>query len=154
MTMLNWPTFVLQRRINQPLGAVERVLCDPTLLRGGNALSLGIDESYVSLDKSFGVTFPPFGVDGASWWAPASVHSRRGRTRVRFELEINEWDANSTELLLRPQVRRPNRWSGRRMRRYFRFAHATADTFTQLLRAQASIHAAPTFGPRTPVRIY
>ena len=153
MTMLNWPTFVLQRRINQPLGAVERVLCDPMLLGTGTALNLGLDDAYVSLDKSFGVTFPPFGVEGASWCAPASVHTRRGRVVVRFELEINEWDAHSTELLVRPRACRPNRWTGRRMRRYFDVAHATADAFTHLLDVQAGVHATPTYR-RTPVRTY
>ena len=144
MTALNWPTFVLQRRINQPLGAVERLLCDPMLLRAGVALGLGIDETSVSLDKSFGVTFPPFGVDGASWWAPASILTRRGRTTMTFDLEINEWDTGSTELLVRPRHGRPDRWSGRRMRKYFLLAHATADAFTQLLSAQSAVHSAPT----------
>ena len=153
MATLNWPTFVLQRRINQPLGAVERVLGDPMLLRAGVALGLGIDETSVSLDKSFGVTFPPFGVDGASWCAPVSVLTRRGRAALRFDLEINEWDAGSTELLVRPRHGRPDRWSGRRMRKYFVFAHATADAFTQLLSAQSAVHAAPTIGLPAPLRV-
>jgi len=154
MMLLNWPTFVLQRRVNQPLAAVERVLCDPMLLRAGVALPLGVDDAYVTLDKSFGVTFPPFGVEGASWWAPASVRTRRGHVAIRFELEINEWDANSTELLVRPRAGRPNRWSGRRMRRYFRLGHATADAFTHLLGAQAGVYAAPTSTSRTPARMF
>ena len=133
MMMLNWPTFVLQRRINRPLDRVERVLCDPMLLRAGVELDLGLDGSSVALDKSFGVTFPPFGVDGASWWAPASVRNRHGRVVLRFEVEINAWDANSTELLVRPRAGHPNRWSGRRMNRYFVLGHATADAFRQML---------------------
>ena len=68
------------------------MLCDPHLLSAGSVLDLGNDGMYVRLDRPFGVTFPPFGLDGASWWAPASVHTRRGRTVVRFELEINAWD--------------------------------------------------------------
>jgi len=152
MMMLNWPTFVLQRRINQPLAAVEHVLCDPMLLRAGVTLPLGVDKTYVSLDKSFGVTFPPFGVEGASWCAPASVRTRRGRTALRFELEINQWDANSTELLVRPRAGRPNRWSGRRVRSYFDAAHATADVFTHLLGVHGALASTPTSGARTPVR--
>src|SRR5664279_5417055 len=72
--MLDWPTFVLQRRINRPLGAVEQVLCDPHVLRSGSELDLGSDGMYAQLDGPFGVTFPPFGLDGASWWAPVSAH--------------------------------------------------------------------------------
>ena len=103
--ILNWPTFVLQRRINQPLGAVEQVVCDPNLLSAGSVLALDNNGMYVRLDRPFGVTFPPFGLDGASWCAPASVHTRRGRSVVRFELEINAWDSGSTELLVRPRAR-------------------------------------------------
>jgi len=153
MATLNWPTFVLQRRINQPLDAVERVLCDPMLLRAGVALGLGVDDTSVSLDKSFGVTFPPFGVDGASWSAPASIRTRRGRTAMRFELEINEWDTSSTELLVRPRQGRPDRWSGRRMRKYFTYAHATADALTHLLHAQSARHAAPATVLPMPARM-
>ena len=131
--MLDWPTFVLQRRINRPLAAVEEVLCDPQLLRAGAVLDLGTDGIYVQLDGPFGVMFPPFGLDGASWWAPASVHTRRGRTMFRFDLEINAWDTDSTELLVRPQARRPYRWTGHRLREYFRVAHAAADRLSSLL---------------------
>jgi hypothetical protein len=146
--MLNWPTFVLQRRINHPLGAVEQVLCDPQLLRAGTELDLDVDGRYAHLDGPFGVTFPPFGLDGASWWAPVSVHTRRGRRAMRFEVEINAWDACSTELLVRPRARHPYRWSGHRLREYFRFAHATADMLTQLLAAQ-SVTLRPCFDSST-----
>jgi hypothetical protein len=123
---LNQPMFVLQRRINQPLAAVERVLChlgtDPA--SSTLALRAGL---CLELEHPFGVTFPPFGVDHASWYAPARVSTRRGRTVERVDVEINAWDACSTELLVRPRARHPYRWSGRRMRRYFDVAHAAAD---------------------------
>jgi len=135
--ILDWPTFVLQRRINRPLATVEQVLCDPHLLSAGRVLDLGVDGAYVQLDRPFGVTFPPFGLDGASWCAPASVHTRRGRSVVRFELEINAWDDGSTELLVRPRAKRPYRWSGSRLRQYFSAAHATADALTLLLDTRA-----------------
>jgi hypothetical protein len=122
----NQPMFVLQRRINQPLEAVERVLCDPALLRARSTLALGAGLE-LEVERPFGVTFPPFGVDHASWSAPARVLTPRGRTVERFDVEINAWDERSTELLVRPRARHPYRWSGRRMRRYFGVAHATAD---------------------------
>ena len=126
---VNQPMFVLQRRINHPLEAVERVLCDPATSRAPATLPLG-DGFDLALERSFGVMFPPFGVEHASWCAPAQVSTRRGRTIERFEIEINAWDDRSTELLVRPRAKHPHRWSGRRMRRYFDVAHATADSLT------------------------
>ena len=138
----NQPMFVLQRRINQPLEAVERVLCDPAAFRASSTIPLpgGLD---VTLERRFGVTFPPFGVDHASWCAPVRASTRRGRTVERFDVEINAWDAWSTELLVRPRARRPYRWSGRRMRRYFAIAHTTADALTGRIGARAAARVAP-----------
>jgi hypothetical protein len=134
--LLTQPMFVLQRRINQPLGAVERVLCDPRLLRAGATHELSGGAS-LHIERPFGVAFPPFGVDFASWSAPARVYTGRSLRPVKFELEINAWDNATTELLVRPRAHSPYRWSGRRMRRYFEVGHATADGMTQLLRSRA-----------------
>jgi len=138
--MLNWPTFVLQRRINVPLGSVERLLCSPLVFRGGAELDLHADRMSVRLDRPFGVTFPPFGVDGASWSASATVRSARGRRLAALEVEINAWDPQSTEVVVRPQARHPYRWGGRRLRQYFRVAHLTADAVTQVI----ATHSNPT----------
>src|SRR5207248_1208285 len=43
VTMLNWSTFVLQRRVNQPFGAVGRLVSDPWLLPGGTRIALADD---------------------------------------------------------------------------------------------------------------
>jgi hypothetical protein len=136
--MLNWPTFVLQRRINVPLDAVERVLCSPHLIRGGTEFDLDADDMSVRLESPFGVMFPPFGYDGASWCAPAIVRTRHAWNRIHLEIEINAWDASSTEIVVRPRARRPYQWTGRRMREYFRVAHLTADLLTQFLSANAA----------------
>jgi hypothetical protein len=135
---LSRPMFVLQRRINQPLEAVERVLCDRMTTRTTSTIPLG-DGLDLALERSFGVTFPPFGVEHASWCVPARVSTRRGRTVERFDIEINAWGARSTELLVRPRARHPHRWSGRRMRRYFDVAHATADALTCRIGARAAV---------------
>jgi hypothetical protein len=140
--MLNWPTFVLQRRINLPLDEIERVLCAPRLIRGGSELTLGADGTRIRLESPFGVMFPPFGFERASWCGPATVRSSRGRRIVQLEIEINAWDAHSTEVVVRPRARRPYRWSGRRLRTYFRVAHLSADALTHYFREQAARQAA------------
>ena len=137
---INQPMFVLQRRITTPLGAVERVLCDATVLGAGATLGLG-DGARLELERPFGVAFPPFGVDFASWSAPARVYTSRAARPVKFELEINAWDGSTTELLVRPRARAPYRWTGRHMRRYFAVAHATADGLTCLLRSRTETAA-------------
>jgi hypothetical protein len=140
--MLNWSTFVLQRRVNQPFGAVGRVVCDPWLLADATQIALA-DDAVLRLDESFGVAFPVFGVDGASWTARASIRSARGRVLELVEIELNIWDEHATELLLRPRARAPHRWSARRLRRYFRLAHGAADALTAVLRTSTPRVEAP-----------
>jgi len=140
----NQPMFVLQRRISAPLGAVERVLCDASLLGAGAVHELG-NGAMLEIERPFGVVFPPFGVEFASWSAPARVHTSRAARAIKFELEINAWDGATTELLVRPRANSPYRWTGRRMRRYFTVAHATADGVTCLLRSRATLAAPARF---------
>ena len=135
--MLDWPTFVLQRRVNHPLDRIERILCAPGHLRSGDRLPLGADALALRVERPFSVAFPPFGVDGTSWTAPATVEGRRDHALVKLEIEVNRWDTASTELVVRPRARHPHHWSGRRLRRYFHLAHLTADHLTGFLGAQA-----------------
>lgn len=142
MTMLNWSTFVLQRRVNQPFGAVGRVVCDPWLLPGGTQIALA-DDAVLQLDEPFGVAFPVFGVEGASWATRASFRSPRGHVLERVEIELNIWDEHATELLLRPCAHSPHHWHARRLRRYFRLAHLAADALTAVLRTSTPRVEAP-----------
>jgi hypothetical protein len=130
--MLTWSTFVLQRRVNQPFGAVGRVVCDPWLLAEGTRIDIG-DDAQLRLDEPFGVTFPAFGLEGASWWAPASICTRRGRRVEHVEIELNQWDEHATELVVRPRAKSPYNWRARHVRRYFRLAHHAADALTRVL---------------------
>jgi hypothetical protein len=132
MTVLTWSTFVLQRRVNQPFGAVGRVVCDPWLLHGGTCINLD-DDAVLQLEQPFGVTFPVFGWEGASWLAPASICNRHGRCVEHIEIELNAWDAHATELVVRPRARSPHNWHGRHLRRYFRLAHEAADALIRVL---------------------
>jgi hypothetical protein len=142
--LLNWPTFVLQRRINVPLAAVERLLCSPRLTDGNTRFDLDTEGLSVTLDRPFGLAFPPFGLAGASWSVPATVRTGHGRKVVELEIEINAWDPSSTEVVVRPRARHPYRWGGRRLRRYFEVAHLTADALAQFFGLRAN--------PPTPAR--
>jgi hypothetical protein len=146
--MITWSTFVLQRRVNQPFGAVGRVVCDPWLLARGTRIRLGTD-AFLRLDEPFGVTFPVFGLEGASWSAPASICTRRGRRRERIEVELHVWDEQATELVVRPRARSPHTWRARHVRRYFRLAHEAADALTRVLATDM-----PRLGPSTPPSVY
>jgi hypothetical protein len=132
VTMLTWSTFVLQRRVNQPFGAVGRVVCDPWLLPEGTRINLD-DDTVLRLEQPFGVTFPVFGWEGASWLAPASICNQHGRCLEHIEIELNAWDEQATELVVRPRARSPYNWHARHLRRYFRLAHEAADALTQVL---------------------
>jgi hypothetical protein len=131
VTTLTWSTFVLQRRVNQPFGAVGRVVCDPWLLHAGTRINLG-DDAVLRLDQSFGVTFPVSGLDGVSWLASASICTRQGRRLEHIEIELNAWDDQATELVVRPLARSPYNWHARHLRRYFRLAHEAADALTEV----------------------
>jgi hypothetical protein len=131
--LLNWPAFVLQRRVNIPVAAAERALCDPHLFRPGAVFNLAGESLTLRIDGDFKLAFPPFGIETTSWCAPASICGRRGRRVQALELEVNAWDHDSTELLVRPRGGRVHQWSGRRMARYFRMAHAAADTFAKVV---------------------
>lgn len=67
----------------------------------------------------------------------ATALLRTGRTVERVELEIGPWSATATELRLRPAARHPERWSGRRVERYFAEAHRAADAVVARLETLA-----------------
>ncbi len=132
MTTLTCETFVLQRRVNQPFGAVGRIVCDPWLLSKGTRIDLSAD-AVLRLEEPFGVTFPAFGLEGVSWVAPASICTPRDHRLERIEIELNAWDAHATELVVRPRSRAPYHWRARHLCRYFRLAHEAADALTRVL---------------------
>jgi hypothetical protein len=64
-----------------------------------------------------------------------------GRRRIPVEIELAPWSEHTTELVVRPDVRAPHRWSGRRRRTWYAHAHAAADALRQqLLDAQPAIY--------------
>jgi hypothetical protein len=65
--------------------------------------------------------------------ARACGHLVTGRRDVPVEIELAPWADGVTELVLRPDVRAPHRWSGRRRRMWYATAHAAADALRQQL---------------------
>jgi hypothetical protein len=129
---LDWPTFVLQRRINQPLADVQRTLCDPASVGAGAELDLGTRGRLI-VDQLF--SRAPFPSE-ASFVAQGTLQTNRGQRVARVEVEVGAWSPDATVLMLRPVARNPQRWSGRRATRYFELAHEGADAIARL--AQAS----------------
>ena len=128
---LDWPTFVLQRRINQPISDVHRALCDPTSVGTGAELELG-SHGRLIVDRRF--SRAPFPSE-QSFVAEGSLHSSRGQRIARVEVEVGAWSNDATVLMLRPVARNPQRWSGRRATRYFELAHEGADAIARLAAA-------------------
>ncbi|MDQ1510137.1 MAG: hypothetical protein QOG50_1981 [Actinomycetota bacterium] len=125
---LDWPTFVLQRRINQPLSDVTRTLSEPESVGTGGELELGSHGRLVVDQRFSRAPFP----SEASFVAQATLHTSRGQRVARVEVEVGAWSNDATVLTLRPVARNPQRWSGRRATRYFELAHEGADAIARL----------------------
>jgi hypothetical protein len=126
--LLDWPTYVLQRRINQPLSEVQRVLCDPASVETGAELELG-SQGKLIVDQRFARA--PFPAD-SSFVALGTLQTPRGQRIARVEVEVGAWSQDASVLLLRPMARHPERWGGRRANRYFALAHESADAVARL----------------------
>ena len=128
---LDWPTFVLQRRINQPLSDVQRTLCDPDGVGTGAELDLGSAGSLIVDQRFSRAPFP----STESFVAQGTLQNNRGQRVARVEVEVGAWSNDATVLMLRPVARNPQRWSGRRATRYFELAHEGADAIARLAEA-------------------
>jgi hypothetical protein len=63
-----------------------------------------------------------------------ALYNRSNRRLCDIEVELSAWSYDVTELLVRPAVRSPYRWSGPRLSRWFAYAHTAADALrTELL---------------------
>src|SRR5438270_3383419 len=131
--LLWWPTFVVSRRINRPLAAVQSVLFDPGSFRPGDTYGVGTDGA-LTIDAPFrlSVSYP-----APSWRATGRLFARGPRAVARIELEVAAWSTDASELTVRPVARHPDRWSRRRLRRYFALAHETADRGLEIFTSDA-----------------
>ena len=128
---LDWTTFVLQRRINQPLSNVQRTLFEPESVGTGGELELG-SHGRLIVDRRFSRAPVP---SEESYVAQGTLQTSRGQHVARVEVEVGAWSNDATVLTLRPVARNPQRWSGRRATRYFELAHEGADAIARLARA-------------------
>jgi len=141
--VLDSPTFIVQRRINAPSHRVLRTISNPGVFGAGCVLaadregSLRLDEAFRRIDLAPRTT----------WCADARLLVPAGHTIAVVELELGPWSVDDTELLIRPRARNPQRWSVRRMRRYFHHAHRRADDIARLLTRTSSVEAASSRHP-------
>jgi hypothetical protein len=131
--LLSWPTFVVSRRINRPLPAVQSVLFDPGSFRPGDTYGVGT-EGALTIDTPFRliVSYP-----APSWRATGRLFAQGSRAVARVELEVAAWSTDASELTVRPVARHPERWGRRRLRRYFALAHEGADRGLEILTGDA-----------------
>ncbi len=112
--MFDHGTLVLSRRIARPPAPVVAALPVLTDATVGDLRDVGPFER-----RAWPATRPAE--------RTATARLSVGRTIEVVELEIGPWSSTATELRLRPAARHPERWSGRRVRRWFEHAHAAAD---------------------------
>jgi len=131
------PTFVVQRRINHPLADVQRGLADRVALVPDGILDLGAD-GFLQLAEPMRPMTPYSSRQPLpTWCAPALLLTPGWRPVAPVELEVSMWSHEATSLALRPAARHPERWSSRRLRRYFALAHAGADATARLVARRA-----------------
>jgi hypothetical protein len=126
-------SFVLQRRVNMPLASVQRGLADRAPLVAARRLELGAAGSVVLREPLRPVA--PFSRHQPlpTWSGRATALSPRGSRVANVDIEVSMWSPDATCIILRPDARNPERWSRRRVRRYFMLAHATIDAVGRAL---------------------
>jgi hypothetical protein len=140
---LGAPTFVVQRRVNVPLDAVQRGLADRTPLVATRRVVLGT-AGYAVMHEPLRPVAPFSSYQPIpTWCGPALLLSPRGSRVARVDVEVSMWSPDATCIIVRPVARHPERWSRTRLRHYFALAHATADVVGGVIarRAFATVRA-------------
>ncbi len=144
--VLDSPTFIVQRRIHVPSHRVLRTISNPGVFGAGCVLAAD-SEGSLRLDEAFRrVDLAP----RTTWCSDARLLSPAGHTIAVVELELGPWSVDDTEVVIRPRARNPQRWSVRRMRRYFHHAHRRADDIARLLTQTSSVEVAASRHPWLP----
>ena len=121
--LLNWPTFVIERRVNQPPQAVQAGLRQSDALAVDTHIDLG-ETGELQVETPWR---PARCWHSLSWRANGRLVNRRGHLVARVEIEVGEWSDDATRLQVRPRASRIQRWTGRHIKRYFALAHNAAD---------------------------
>jgi hypothetical protein len=124
--MLEFDTLVLSRRVRRPPELVGAALADLPTTPLEHVALVGPFERRVS-----GALHPAERIAPARLCPAARVHEP-------IEIEVGPWSVAATEIRFRPMARRPQRWSARRLTRYFRDAHAAADELVAVLERTVS----------------
>ena len=120
---LERPAFVLERRINHPPPLVNAAVSTGSPLVAGADIPLSSAGS-LAIDTPLRRTLGSYDL---SYRADARLMTPRKRLVAHIEIEVDPWSRSATRLQLRPAARHPERWSARRLRRYFVLAHQAAD---------------------------
>ena len=133
--------FVLQRRVNTPLADLQRGLADRSPLTATRRLDLGDRGCAVLRDPFRPVT--PLGAHQPlpTWCGNATLLTSRGGRVADVDVEVSMWSPDATCLTVRPVARHPERWSRRRVHRYFELAHGTIDAVGRALVERAGATA-------------
>lgn len=134
--LLTWPTFVVERRVNQPPHAVQDALRRSDALAVDTRIGLGHDGA-LCVETPWR---PSLCWHSLSWRANGRLVDQRGHLVARVEIEVGAWSDDATRLQVRPRARRLESWTGRHIQRYFALAHDAAD---QTARALNELAAAP-----------
>jgi hypothetical protein len=135
--LIDAPSFVIQRRVPYPLSAVHSGLADRKPLGPTELLTLDTD-GFLHMGEPFRPMTPNISRQSSpTWRAAACLLTKRARVVALVEVEVSMWSHGSTDLQLRPVARHPERWSSRRIGRYFALAHLGADEISRLLAQRA-----------------
>jgi hypothetical protein len=116
-------TFVMERRINQPLPIVNLAVST-----GGPFTRAAVDllasNGRMCVDGPLRRTLGSYDL---AWRCDACLRTRRGRLVAQVAVTVDGWSNDATRLRLRPVARHPERWSRWRLHQYFLLAHLAAD---------------------------
>ena len=137
--LLDAPTFVVHRRLNQPLTLIHRGLSDRTMLASTRLIELG-SEGFMHIDEALrpAAAFTSYR-SAPAWCGRAHLLNARRRTVAAVELEVSMWSHDATSISLRPVARHPERWRRWRLRAYFALAHRASDATAALLADRANL---------------